>query len=176
MSDGPYLTTDRFDLWIPRVSDLDGLIRLVSDDETRRFLGPTRAEPAAQWERLTRNAGSWSLYGYGIFYVRERGKEALIASCGLFHSWRGIDASFDDEPEAGWIVRQDHWGRGVAAEVMTVVHRWFDAEHGPRRTVCMIEDGNTASERVAAKLGYVRYKQLESEDDRAVLNIYERLP
>ena len=176
MTAGPVLTTDRFELWKPAAGDLDGLVRLLAGDEMTRFLGPARATAASQFERLTRNAGNWALHGYGTFAVRPRGEGEIIASCGMFHSWRGFGKGMDDVPEAGWIVRQDHWGQGVAGEAMRAALAWFDAEHGPRRIACMIEVGNFASQRLAAALGFVRYDSHREEGEDVVLDLFERLP
>ncbi|VWX53510.1 GNAT family N-acetyltransferase [Novosphingobium sp. 9U] len=172
----PLLTTERFELWCPRgPQDVEPLCRLIADDETRRFLGPARAEPQSQWERLMRNAGSWSLYGYGVFYVRAHGSDELIGSMGVFHSWRGLDPRMDDQPEAGWIVRSDWGGKGVAGEVMQAALAWFDVTHGAARIVAMIEHENAASHRVAAKLGFSTYAAIPDAEGRAI-DLYERLP
>lgn len=178
VTDRPLLVTERFELWRPRASDLPDLCALLADPETRRFLGPANPDPQPQFERLMRNAGSWSLYGYGTFYVRPHGRPDLVASCGVFHSWRGFGPALglDDTAEAGWIVRRDHWGQGVASEVMQAVLAWFCETHGARRVACMIEQGNIASERVAARLGFVRYASHTMEDDQVVLNLFERTP
>ncbi|MEW9854901.1 GNAT family N-acetyltransferase [Novosphingobium sp. M1R2S20] len=171
----PLLRTERFDLWRPRgPEDLDGLCRLVADEETRRFLGSIEPTPQSQWERLLRNAGSWSLYGYGAFLVRPRDGDEIIGNCGVFHSWRGIEPSMDDQPEAGWIVRRDHWGQGLAREAMEAILAWFDATHGPRRIVAMIERGNAGSQRVAAGLDFSHYAE-KVQEDGSTLEFYQRL-
>jgi RimJ/RimL family protein N-acetyltransferase len=170
------LTTERLELRPPQVGDLAGLIELVAHEDTRRFLGPTLPDAKSQAERLLRNAGSWALYGYGTFMVRRRGEEQLIGSCGIFHSWRGFGQGMDDVAEAGWIIHRDAWGHGVAGEAMRAVIDWFDNAHGPRRIACMIEEGNAASERVAAGLGFVRYGRQEADEGETSLNLYERLP
>jgi RimJ/RimL family protein N-acetyltransferase len=176
MTHEPVLTTARYGLWRPRgADDLDGLCRLVADEETRRFLGAARADPQQQWERLMRNAGSWSLYGYGVFYVRPHGRDEIAGSVGVFHSWRGMDARMDRQPEAGWVVRRDFCGQGLAGEVMAAVLPWFEARHGPQRIVAMIERGNLASERLAAKLGFTAFAE-HADPEGKILNFYERLP
>lgn len=177
MSDGPFLTTERFDLWKPVAGDVQGLVELIAAPEMREFLGPARADASSQFERLLRAAGGWALYGYGVFYVRERGGTDLIGSCGVFHSWRGFGKGLDDVPEAGWVVRQDWWGKGVAGEVMRAAMSWFDEAHGPRRVACIIEEGNTSSERLAAKFGFKWYDSHRDEDgERVLLNLFERVP
>ncbi|KMS52766.1 acetyltransferase [Novosphingobium barchaimii LL02] len=179
MSGKPILTTQRLELYRPAPGDLPGLCRLIADEETRRYLGPASADPQPQFERLLRNAGSWALYGYGSFMVRFRGEGEIIASGGIFHSYRGYGEALglDDVPEAGWIVRADHCGQGIAGEVMEAVLSWFDEAHGSRRIACMIEDGNTASQRLAAKLGFAHYGAHEVTDGPVpvVLGLYERL-
>lgn len=82
----------------------------------------------------------------------------------------------DDVPEAGWIIHRDLWGQGVATEVMRTVFDWFDKAHAPRRIACMIEEGNVASERVAASFGFVRYGRHQPGEGAAALNLFERLP
>jgi RimJ/RimL family protein N-acetyltransferase len=179
VEDEPVLVTPRCELWRPQRGDLAGLCRLISDEETRRFLGPSRQGEAAQFERLTRNAGCWALYGYGTFIVRPRGEDEVIASCGVFHSWRGYgaDAGMDDVPEAGWIVRADRWGQGLAGEIMTPALDWFDRTHGRQRIACMIEPGNTASEKLAARLGFVPcgVHRIEEEGEPVAINLFERV-
>jgi len=175
----PVAVTERCELWRPQRTDLAGLVRLVSDEETRRFLGPARDGEASQFERLQRNAGCWALYGYGTFIVRQRGGDEIIASCGVFHSWRGYgsEVGMDDVPEAGWIVRADHWRRGLAGEIMAGALAWFDATHGKQSIKCMIEDGNAASEKVAARLCFRRYgvHMIEDPNGPVQLNLYERV-
>lgn len=173
---GTVLTTERLDLRPPTAQDLPGLLELIDHEETRRFLGPIVRDVKSQAERLLRNAGSWALYGYGTFMVRRHGEDQIIGSCGIFRSWRGFGQGMDDVPEAGWIIHRDAWGQGVAGEVMQAVTEWFDAAHGPQRVVCMIEEGHSASERVAARFGFERYGRHEPDDGETPLNLYERLP
>jgi RimJ/RimL family protein N-acetyltransferase len=153
----PLLQTARLELWRPRRGDAAGLAALIDDEDTRRFLGPAEATMTAQFQKLLKNAGCWALYGYGSFHVRLRGENEIIASCGVFHSWRGFGQGMDDVPEAGWIVRRDHWGQGVANEAMDAALDWFDGEHGLCRIAAMIEEGNAASQRLAIRLGFKAY-------------------
>lgn len=169
----PLLVTERFELWRPQVGDLQGMIDLVADEETRRFLGAMPADAKGQFERLLRDAGGWSLYGYASFLVRPRGESRVIAKAGIFRSWRGLPG-LDDVPEAGWIVHRDWWGKGVAGEVMRAALAWFDQAHGPQRIGCMIEQGNVASERLAAALGFVEYDRVVGDGDERGLVLYER--
>ena len=172
----PVLTTERFELWQPQVNDLADLFELTRDDETRRFLGSFTPTELDSFTRLTRNAGSWALWGYGTFMVRRRGEGRILANCGVFRSHRGFGAEqgLDNVPEAGWIVHRDAWGQGLASEVMTAAMAWFDQIHGRQRVACMIEEGHGASEAIALKLGFVRYGQ-QQPPEGAPLGLWERV-
>jgi RimJ/RimL family protein N-acetyltransferase len=103
---------------------------IVSQPETGRYLGPHSAlhEHAI---RFMRGAGSWLLYGYGPLQLRLRGEPALIGNCGVFHTFRGLGDDFDDYPEAGWIVAQEHVGKGLGREA-----RWPRSDGSTPSTDC----------------------------------------
>lgn len=154
---GPEISTARLDLWRPRPVDHAGLVDLLAPEAVRRHLGKRPTSAVEEFNRLCRNAGSWALYGYGIFTVRLRGEAPVIGICGVFHSWRGFGKGLDDTPEIGWIFAEHSWGQGYAGEAARAALEWFDAAHGPRRVACMIGEDNLASLAVAAKLGFQRY-------------------
>lgn len=170
----PVLQVGRFDLWQPTASDHAALHALTETPDMRRFLGGHAPDPADSFARLYRNAGSWALHGYGTLLVRERGQTELVGHCGVFRSWRGLPG-LDDVAEAGWIIDRAWWGRGVAGQVMQAVLDWFDRTHGRQRVACMIERGNIASERVAARLGFVPYHE-HADDSGRILVLSERMP
>lgn len=173
----PVLTTARLELWQPRPGDLADLFDLTFAEETRRFLGQFVPTETDSFARLLRNAGSWSLWGYGTFMVRLKGADRIVANCGVFRSHRGFgaDQGLDNVPEAGWIIHRDHWGQGIAHEAMEAALAWFDAVHGPQRVACMIEQGHTASDQLAQRLGFVPYGRQENETGQPLI-LYERLP
>ena len=168
------LTTERLELWRPQISDRPGLLALIAPEAVREFLGPAEASESDVFARQLRNAGSWSLYGYGVFSVRERGGDGTIVStAGVFRSFRGFGQGMDDVPEAGWIVAQPHWGKGYAIEAMQAALAWFDREHGRHRIACMIEEGHEASAKIAVKLGFAEYARHQPDEGRALV-LYER--
>ena len=167
------LVTKRLELWKPVATDRKGLRALIEPREVRRFLGGMEPDDHDVFMRLLRNAGSWTLYGYGTFMVRERGRPEIVGNCGVFHSWRGFGRGLDDVAEAGWIVGKGAWGKGYALEAMTATLAWFEREHGGKPTLCMIEEGHSASAAVAAKLGYVVCDRYEEADERPLI-VYRR--
>jgi RimJ/RimL family protein N-acetyltransferase len=174
VSGAPLIVTDRLELWLPTRDDVRAMRDIVSDPATGRFLGRVQS-PATHFERFCRNAGSWLLYGYGSFMLRERGGSAPIGNAGVFHSFRGLGADFDDSPEAGWILRADRVGQGLAREAMTAALAWFEREHGRRRTVCMITRDNAPSIGLARRLGFTPMREAELPDGDTV-GLFERVP
>lgn len=174
VKDAPHVLTERLDLQLPVAADLQAMAAIVAHAETGRYLGPEKAQ-SDHFVRFSRNAGSWLLYGYGGFIVRLRDNGEVIGNCGVFHSWRGLGADFDDSPEAGWILRHDQVGRGIGYEAMTASLGWFDRAHGPRRVVCMISPANEPSVRLAAKLGFAPMRDAVLPDGETV-RLFERLP
>jgi len=167
------LTTERLELWRPQISDRPGLVALIAPEAVREFLGPAEASESDVFARQLRNAGSWALYGYGVFTLRERGRDEIVGTCGVFRSFRGFGHGMDDVPEAGWIIAQTAWGKGYALEAMDAALAWFDREHRPERIACMIEEGHKASMAIAAKLGFVEFGRHQPEGERALV-LYER--
>jgi RimJ/RimL family protein N-acetyltransferase len=172
VNDAPLLVTERLELWLPAKDDLGPMLAIAGEPATRRFL-PSQT-PADHFQRFCRNAGSWLLYGYGSFMLRERGG-GLIGNVGVFHSIRGLGEDFDDAPEAGWVLRADRTGQGLAREAMDAALAWFEREHGARRIVCMISPGNAPSLALAERLGFTPMREAELPDGEPV-RLFERLP
>ena len=169
----PFLTTDRLELWMPVKEDIPRMYAVVADVHTSRHFGAVPTE-SDHFTRFQRNAGSWYLNGYGGLMVRLRGRDEVIGNCGVFHSHRGLGADFDDSPEGGWIIAHEHVGKGLGREAMEAVFAWFDREHGPLRTVCMIAPANEPSLRLAARLGFTAMRDAEFAGE--AIRLLERQP
>ena len=153
VNEGPLLVSERLEYWRPSALDLEEIYAIVTEPETARFIG-RRESIADQFERSTRNAGSWLLYGYGCFTLRPRGGREIIGTAGVFHSWRGLGEDVDDRPEIGWILRRDQVGRGLGFEAASTSLAWFDAVHGRHTVTCFVAADNKPSLALAEKLGF----------------------
>jgi RimJ/RimL family protein N-acetyltransferase len=91
--------------------------------------------------------------GFGYWAVREKTTGRFVGEAGVGELRRDVEPSIEGTPEAGWAFAPSAHGKGYATEAVRAVLEWTDANLGPR-SVCMIDPGNTASLRVAAKCGF----------------------
>ena len=153
----PVLETERLILRRHQVSDFNSCCRLWGSDAVTRYIGGRPSTPEEVWSRLLRYAGHWDLLGYGYFAVVEKQFGAMI---GEFR--RAIDPPLAN-PEAGWVLHPDYHGKGLAAEALTALLAWADAQD-MARTCCLIDTENAASLRLAQRMGYVEEKTLSYHD------------
>ena len=175
VSGTPLLLTERLELRVPARADIAPMLAIVGEPATGRFLGRDSSY-ADHFARFSRNAGSWLLYGYGSLMLRERANGELIGNAGVFHSFRGLGGDFDDAPEAGWILRADRVGQGLAHEAMTAALAWFERTHGRQRIVCMIAPANAPSIGLAGRLGFLPLREARMPDGGETVRLFERLP
>lgn len=169
--------TDRLRMRRPMAGDEILIHALTEPPRMRTFLALSEPTMMDSFNRLLRNAGSWMLFGYGIAIVEEKDSGTFVGTCGIFRQARGHGADFDFMPEAGWIIAEDHWGKGYATEAMESTIKWFEREIGKQPLGCMIEFGNVASDRVARKLGFKILREIfpeEGAEDPAHLVLYRR--
>lgn len=146
----PILDTPRLRLRAPSDGDIPALFAIFGDPEAMRYWSTPAmtdlAQAAARLRDGERHAEAGTLFEWGI---ARREDDALIGTCTLFR----IDRDHR-RAELGYILRRDHWGRGLAKEALTAVidrafgtlalHR-LEADTDPR---------NTASRRLLERLGF----------------------
>jgi len=144
----PRLETARLTLRRLRFEDLDEMCSLLGDAEALTHWGdPLDREGARSW--IVRNIARYEIDGFGRCAVVLRSSGELVGDCGLIRT----EVEGVSEVELGWIIAASHQGRGIATEAAAA---WQDCAFGvldPKRIVSMISEENTASRRVAEKLG-----------------------
>ena len=143
-----------------------------ADARVTRFIGGEPRTPDVSWSKFLGAAGLWPVMGFGYWVFADRATDRLVGMGGLSYFGRGIP-ELEGVPEAGWAFDADHWGAGYATEAMTAALGWADATLDAAEVRCIIDPGNKASERVAAKLGFKRIG--ESDALGEVVTIYSRL-
>ena len=121
-----------------------------------RFLGAKPNTTDESWSRLLRNAGHWTLLGFGSWLVEEKATGDFVGEVGLFNYQRDIDPPLGETPEIGWILSPAKHGKGYATEAVRALVAWGDSRFTSDELTCLIAPENTASLRVAAKCGFVQ--------------------
>lgn len=163
----PTLKTDRLWLRAPTLADLDSLSSIRADERVGRTVGGTRTRQEV-WFTMLRSYGLWQLFGYGYWVICLRESGDVIGEVGFADFKRGLEPDISGSPEAGWIIAHDHWGQGYASEAVLAAHDWLDT-HMPSRSTCIINPDNTASVKVAVRIGYERFSQAELGDSTVLM-------
>lgn len=153
MSQPPLIETDNLILRPHQASDHSDAAMMWNDPEVVRHIGGATRSAQDVWFAMTRVRGMWPMMGYGYWVVTDRETGTFLGEAGFADFKRGIEPDISALPEAGWAFAQHAWGRGVATEAVRAIHDWLDAELR-QPSVCIIDEGNLASQKVAGKFGY----------------------
>lgn len=101
--------------------------------------------------------------GFGFLMMIEKESGELVGHCGI----KRVDnplARNQGTHEIGWLVREDRWRRGYAAEAMHAVIDWAFGRVGAPEVVALTSQANAPSWRLMEKLGMRRRADLDFED------------
>jgi RimJ/RimL family protein N-acetyltransferase len=149
MPDVPVIETERLVLRGHRLEDFADSHAMWSDPEVTRHIGGRPFTAEEVWARLLRYVGHWSLLGFGYWVVREKASERFVGEVGFADFKRELEPSFKGAPEIGWVLASWSHGQGFATEAVRGAVAWGRRHFGAQRTVCLIDDANTRSIRVA---------------------------
>ena len=152
----PIIETARLRLRAHTAADLDAGAAMWADPIVTRYIGAKAATRQETWFKILRYAGLWSLLGYGYWAIDEKSSETFIGELGFADFKRDISPSFEGTAELGWALVSSAHGKGYGTEAVQAVVAWSDQHLLEQRTVCIISPANTASIRVAEKVGYTR--------------------
>ena len=165
----PELETERLRLRQFCGPDLDAYARITGDPETMRYLAKGVAfEREDALRSLGYIDGHWRIRGYGLWAVEEKATGELVGRIGLMRpdGWPGL--------EVAWLVARERWGKGFATEGGRAALAHAFTVLGVRRAISLIAPENTASIRVAEKLG-MRFAEMRQIAGRvAALYAVER--
>lgn len=150
----PVIETARLILRGHQLDDFDSLAAMWGDPVVARFIGGRPSTRDESWARLTRYVGHWALLGFGYWAVEVKGEGRYIGDVGFADWKRDIVPSLDGMPESGWAFAASAHGRGIASEAVAAALQWGDKHFAGKTTTCIISPENTASIRVAEKVGY----------------------
>ena len=110
-----------------------------------------------------RTAALFARDGFGFMMMIEKSSGDLVGHAGM----KRVDsplAKNQGDHEIGWLVREDRWRRGYAAEAMRGVIDWAFTRHDAPHLVALTSDANEPSWRLMEKLGMERRRDLDFDD------------
>ncbi len=147
--------------------DLEPLFALYRDPEMRRYF-PDGTETLEE----TKEEMEWYFNGHpdhcelGLWATALKENSQFIGRCGLL-PWT-IDGQ--DEVEIAYMIDKRFWGQGLGTEAAQGIRDYAFENLGLTRLICLIDEGNLASIRVAEKTGMAFEK--EGRDELGPFHLY----
>jgi ribosomal-protein-alanine N-acetyltransferase len=149
------LETPRLTLRQYRLDDLDALAAILGDAETMKYYpAPFSRAQTRRW--IEQNIERYEHDGHGLWAMDLRATGEFAGNCGLVA--RTVDGA--REVEIGWHVARSLWGRGIAPEAAIACRDYGVNELGFARLISLVRPVNTASRRVAEKIGMTVAKEV----------------
>jgi RimJ/RimL family protein N-acetyltransferase len=135
--------------------DFENWAKTMADERTVRYLDGRVLDRARAWRNMAAIIGHWEIRGYGFFSVEEKATGEWVGRVGPWYpeGW--------PEPEIGWTIMREHWGKGYATEAARASMEFAFKELGWEKVIHVILKGNERSIAVAEKLGskFIRSQQ-----------------
>lgn len=150
--------------------DVDNLYAITGDAELMRYVGdsePLSRELNVKWIEVSIN--NYATKGYGCSAVIDKRDGAFIGFCGLV---RSEFAEPPDDAELIYSLKKAYWGQGLATEVAGAMLAYGLGKCGLKRIIATIDPANSASIRVAEKIGFY-YVRTEWDADGLPTHVYE---
>ena len=171
------LETERLVLRLFTPDDVQAMYDLNSDPEVTRYAeaAPVRDLQEAREKLESGPLSDYEKYGYGRFAIEDRATGKVIGFCGIkFIPEIGL-------PEIGYRLAKVYWGRGLATEAARACVDFARDDLKIGKLVALIIPENTASVRVAEKLGMrkgplIEIYGVEALQYEMLLNDTERTP
>lgn len=143
---GPTLETPRLILRPTAPEDFEAWAAFANDEAATRFLGGVQPRSVA-WRGFMTMAGAWAMQGFAMFSAIEKASGRWVGRLGPWRpeGWPGT--------EVGWGLAREAWGKGYATEGAAAAIDWAFDHLGWDEVIHCIDNANTASAKVAARLG-----------------------
>lgn len=163
------LETERLILRHLQPNDLDALFGLYSDPEVRRYFPEGTLTYAETKEEL-----EWFRNGHpehpelGLWATIYKETNQFIGRCGLL-PWT-IDQQA--EVEVAYLLAKEYWGQGLGTEAAQAILDYGFDRLQLSRLICLIDQDNLASIKVAEKIGMTFEKA--GYDEKGPFLLYAR--
>jgi RimJ/RimL family protein N-acetyltransferase len=167
------IETERLLLRKPQLADAEAALELLDYSVAMEFLGGVHPDTAADpGYAIRRWLGRWEDNDCGPFSIIRREDGRWLGRCGLLvwdvRTWTHttfVTAGEFAQPELGWALAREHWGRGYATEAALAVREWAYAERCVAHLISLIEAANVRSQRLAERLGATPGETIELFDN-----------
>lgn len=163
---GVFLESERLVLRRQRDDDVAFLVDLWSDPGVTRYLGGPRDRDRLR-ASLGETAADPDAERFDLWPVVEKATGRLVGHCGLLDK----DVEGQDEIELVYVLAASVWGRGFATEIGRDLSRHAFDTMGLTRLIALIDPGNEASERTAARIG-LRFERQVTRPGGALRKLY----
>ena len=151
------IETPRLCLRSHRYSDLKDCVAMWSDPRVTQYIGGKPSTETQTWARLQAYVGHWAMLGFGYWVIETKDRREFAGEIGLADFKREIASPMKSDPEIGFALASAFHGMGFATESAIAVLAWADLHLASKRTVCLINPENAASQRVVEKCGYLAF-------------------
>ncbi|KZE69240.1 alanine acetyltransferase [Fictibacillus phosphorivorans] len=148
----PIIETERLILREVTLKDAEDMLTYLSDPDVVKHMGlePYQTvedvQSEIQWYQSIVKEGSGVRWGITL---RNSGK--VIGSCGFLNR-----APKHFRAEVGFELSKQYWGKGIASEALEAVVKFGFKHMELERIEALIEPGNTSSQMLVEKTGFVR--------------------
>ncbi|HET9676035.1 MAG TPA: GNAT family N-acetyltransferase [Solirubrobacterales bacterium] len=137
--------TERLRFRAVTMGDVDEFLALHEDPLVARFMGAYDREGMVEWMQM--GLDEWAERGHGRVVILDRASGEFLGRTSLKH-WPQFE-----ETEVAWALRPEARGKGFATEAGAASLRWGFEHFDLPRITAMIRPENTASVRIAERLG-----------------------
>jgi RimJ/RimL family protein N-acetyltransferase len=161
---GMSIETERLIIRNYNEDDLEALAGILAHPETMAFWPrPLTRDEAAGWLARNIERRETSIYGRRAVILKATG--ALIGDAGVVRA----ELDGEERDDLGYIIHQEHWGRGYASEAArALASHYLHAHRLPALFANMAHD-HVASRRVAERIGMRRAGAFANPRNRGIL-------
>ncbi len=159
-------------------ADLEGIVETQADEEVRRFMGGPRDADAVR-DFLTTAGVEKVTASPGSFIVADRVSDEMLGTIILSRrsaELPGHVAAGGNELEVAYLFRRHAWGRGYATEAVGAILRAAADELVDQPVLIVTQAANTASLRLAGRLGFhvvTTFEHFDAEQTLAVVTLHD---
>lgn len=149
------------------MADLDELYALYRDPEITKYIPDAPRSREEAQEEL-----EWHMHGHpkypelGLWATIHKETGKFIGRCGLL-PWE-IDGQH--EVEIAYTIARVYWGQGLGSEAARAILQYGFEKLNLARLICLVNEDNIASQKVAEKIG-MRFEK-ESRDELGPFWVY----